>query len=595
MKYKREIPNITSNYLYELLTHRGISDVDSYLNPSQELEEDMSLLVNIEKGYNLYKKTLELDHPIIKIVVDSDQDGYTSAAIIYLYTKELCPEAEISYCIHNGKQHGLEDMSLLLNEKIDLLIVPDASSNDYALHKQFAEAKIPILILDHHEAEKLSEDAIVINNQFGSYPNRYLSGAGVVYKFCKYCDKKLGRNLASEFLDLAAVGIIGDVMKVTPLENRYIISQGLKQIKNPFLAALVEKQAFSIKDTTRLTPTHIAFYITPLINALIRVGKEEEKMQMFEAFINGDKIVASTKRGAKGEDETIAEQVARNCVNARSRQNRLKDKAIEQLQMQVSKTGLDENKVIICQIQEGEEIDTTLTGLIAMNLCSFYSKPVIVGRFDSEGNLKGSARGDNKNEIGNKLKDFFTESGYFEYAEGHQAAHGICIKKENIETFTTYANNKLANFDFSEGTYIVDFIRESNDLSIADLILELAYAAGLWGQDNSEPLILVKDIIMPASELTLLKCKVDNIQFDHNEVEYIMFGVEKLVNELALMGVEFNEKYKQSARSESWRSTSEKEIKLTLVGVAAINAWMGRESPQFTIKDYILENPLFDF
>lgn len=74
-----------------------------------------------------------------------------------------------------------------------------------------------------------------------------------------------------------------------------------------------------------------------------------------------------------------------------------------------------------------------------------------------------------------------------------------------------------------------------------------------------------------------------------------MFGVEKLVNELALMGVEFNEKYKQSARSESWRSTSEKEIKLTLVGVAAINAWMGRESPQFTIKDYILENPLFDF
>lgn len=32
----------------------------------------MSLLVNIEEGYNLYKKTLELDHPIIKIVVDSD-------------------------------------------------------------------------------------------------------------------------------------------------------------------------------------------------------------------------------------------------------------------------------------------------------------------------------------------------------------------------------------------------------------------------------------------------------------------------------------------------------------------------------------------
>lgn len=595
MKYKREIPNITSNYLYELLTHRGISDVDNYLNPSQDLEEDPSLLVNIQKGYTLYKETLDLEQPIIKIIVDSDQDGYTSAAIMYLYTKAICPRADISYCIHQGKQHGLEDMAFLLNEKIDLLIVPDASSNDYAFHKQFADARIPILVLDHHEAEKLSEDAIVINNQFGSYPNRYLSGAGVVYKFCKYCDKQLGVDFATNFLDLAAVGIIGDVMKITTLENRYIISQGLKQINNPFLAALVEKQAFSIKDTANLTPTHIAFYITPLVNALIRVGKEEEKIQMFEAFINGNEIVASTKRGARGESETIAEQAARNCVNARARQNRLKDKAIEQLQMQVAKEGLDENKIIICQVQEGEEIDTTLTGLIAMNLCSFYSKPVIVGRFDNEGNLKGSARGDNKNEIGNNLKDFFTESGYFEYAEGHQAAHGICIKKENIETFTTYANTKLADFDFSEGTYLVDFIRESSDTSIADLILELAHAAELWGQDNSEPFILIKDIVMPASGLTLLKCKVDNIQFDLHGVEFIMFGVEKLVDELSKMNIEFNEKYKQSAKSESWRPTSQKEIKLTLVGVAAINAWMGRETPQFTIKDYILENPLFDF
>jgi hypothetical protein len=40
---------------------------------------------------------------------------------------------------------------------------------------------------------------------------------------------------------------------------------------------------------------------------------------MFESFIHGKNEIASTKRGAAGTMETIAEQSARNCTNARSR------------------------------------------------------------------------------------------------------------------------------------------------------------------------------------------------------------------------------------------------------------------------------------
>mgnify|MGYP003289183667 CR=1 FL=1 len=63
----------------------------------------------------------------------------------------------------------------------------------------------------------------------------------------------------------------------------------------------------------------IAFYVTPLINALIRVGTMEEKENLFLAFIDGEKIVPSTKRGEKGMNEKLATQVVRNCVNARAR------------------------------------------------------------------------------------------------------------------------------------------------------------------------------------------------------------------------------------------------------------------------------------
>ena len=48
-----------------------------------------------------------------------------------------------------------------------------------------------------------------------------------------------------------------------------------------------------------------------------------------------DLKVPSTKRGEKGLMETICTQSVRNCVNAKARQNRETDKAIELLDIQI--------------------------------------------------------------------------------------------------------------------------------------------------------------------------------------------------------------------------------------------------------------------
>jgi single-stranded-DNA-specific exonuclease len=45
-----------------------------------------------------------------------------------------------------------------------LVLIPDAGSNDYEQHKLLKERGIPAIVFDHHEAEKISEDAIIINN-----------------------------------------------------------------------------------------------------------------------------------------------------------------------------------------------------------------------------------------------------------------------------------------------------------------------------------------------------------------------------------------------------------------------------------------------
>ena len=127
----------------------------------------------------------------VLIITDSDCDGFTSAAIIYQYTKQVNCHCQVDYWLHEGKQHGLQDhIDRLLEENVhyDLIILPDSSSNDAHYHDMLDGIHIPCLILDHHLTDvPLSDNAVVVNNQLSpNYKNKELTGAGVVYQFCRY-------------------------------------------------------------------------------------------------------------------------------------------------------------------------------------------------------------------------------------------------------------------------------------------------------------------------------------------------------------------------------------------------------------------------
>ena len=89
---------------------------------------------------------------------------------------------------------------------------------------------------------------------------------------------------------------ISDVMNMNTLENRWICDYGLSHVHNKFFKGLIEKQAYSLGEG-ELNQIGVAFYITPLINVLIRVGSIYEKERLFQAFITPDVEVDSTKRG----------------------------------------------------------------------------------------------------------------------------------------------------------------------------------------------------------------------------------------------------------------------------------------------------------
>lgn len=576
MKYTLVNPNYMENYVDNLIEYRGgnlnamkMCSLEDGLEPPEHLD-------NIEQGAALFLNSITKENSKICIIVDCDVDGFTSSTILYKYTRFLKPDLNIDFFVHSGKQHGLEDMmEKLIGTDYDLVCLPDAGSNEENYHQELKDIGIPVLVLDHHEAICYSNSAIVINNQLSqNYLNKELTGAGVVYQFCRYLDKKLNLNKANDFIDLAALGIISDMGSVLTIENYTIIKTGLNyRYKNYFFQTLIEKQAFSLGDIYDLNPIGISFYITPLINALIRVGSIEEKENLFNAFIDGRQIVPSTKRGEKGMTEELVTQVVRNCVNAHSRQKRIKDKAVENIGIRIFNQNLADNKILVIQLDDDEDdFPSELNGLIAMQLAAKYKRPTLVLRENDEGFMRGSIRGLNNSEL-TSLKDYLESTGMFEYCLGHANAAGASIKKSYIDKFIEKANIDLANYNFNDDSYEVNFERYPYSKDLDSLIYNISKYKNFFGQNNPEPLIAIKDIHLTKKDIILMGSNKDTLKFEKQGVSFIKFKASNMIEELEDL----------------------EEINIELVGKANINYWGGHETPQIFIEDYNIKDGTFDF
>lgn len=243
MDYQLKTPMQKTSALEQVFFNRGfktVEDIQHYLNTTTQDIINPQKIENIEDGVKLLITHISQEDDIL-VQIDSDADGFTSAAILINYLHCLFPhfvENHLYYRVHESKAHGI-DMDRV-TDTIGLVIAPDASSNEYDKHKQLHDRGVDVLIIDHHNAEKVSPHACVINNQLCNYPTKSLSGAGMVYKFCGYIDQLLEVDYANQYLDLAALGIISDVMDLRDFETRQIVASGLSNIKNPFLKLVID-------------------------------------------------------------------------------------------------------------------------------------------------------------------------------------------------------------------------------------------------------------------------------------------------------------------------------------------------------------------
>lgn len=563
----------------QVLINRGftLEDIPHYLCTTDDDILNTNLLDNMREGAEMLISHIAANDKIL-IQVDSDCDGYGSAALLINYLHCLFPafvENNISYRIHEGKEHGI--ILDTVPDDVSLVIAPDGSSNDYEVHKQLKEKNIDVLVLDHHEAERVSEYACVINNQLCDYPNKTLSGAGIVYKFCCYLDELMGTEHAENFLDLTALCLIADMVDLKHFETRHLITLGLNQIRNPYFYAMIKKNEYQLKGS--VTPFGVSFYISPYINATVRMGTHAEKMLLFESMLNfkAYESIPSTKRGCKGQMETRVEQACRNSTNIKNRQTKARDAEAIIIEQLIEKNNLADNKILIVQLPTDHYVEKTLTGLIANQLASIYQRPALVLNktiYEHDGQQiaawEGSGRGYKEFKIAD-TRQFLNNSNLVLYAEGHANAFGVGVADEDINTLIDYINEELKDLQ-CRPNYKVDFIFNSSNFNGND-ILEIAHLKHLWGQGVEEPYVIIENLkvtkdnlhLMAADRSPTLKIELDNgtslIKFKSSQEEY---------DELC--------------------AANKGCFIITALGRCAENIWNDNVYPQLILEDYEITN-----
>lgn len=563
-------PNYTATE--QILTNRGIpyDKINGFLNTTDSDINSFLDLDNMEAAVKMLFKHLNGNSRIL-IQVDSDVDGFTSAALLYNYLRANYPNVRVDYQVHDQKRHGLDMVDSIYQNKYDLVIVPDAGSNEYEKHKELKDLNIDCLVLDHHDAPYESEFALVVNNQLSErYKNKDLSGVGIVWQLCRAMDHfsiEESNRPADSYLDLVAVGLVADMVDVRSFETRRLIDKGLEMINNPhakgkniFLTEIVEKQSYSLGP--EVTPTGIAFYIAPLINAVVRVGTHVERISTFECFLDeiASEPLPSTKRGSKpGDTEIRVEQGVRVAGNIRNRQKREQDKGAETFGQHINQEYLDNNSFIV--LDTGGTVVKDLNGLIANQMQAKYKRPSLVIS-EVDGFIEGSGRGYESNIL-KDFKEYINDSGLAEFAEGHPNAFGVRFTKENFKEFIEFSNKDL-DYGDAHKEYDVDFIIDYEDLD-SDMILEIAKLEKFWGTGLNEPFIMFKNVNIDGTKKSLMKS--NTLKLMAKDIPCIKFRAPEGA-------------FEELAPNEYTNSI------VDIVGRPNLNVFNGQTSGQIFIEDY---------
>lgn len=441
-------PNSNDSIIDKLAKIRGIKDINRFLSPTIDEMFNPYLIKNIREASDRIIKAIKENQRIV-VSYDPDADGITATTIMRRYLGEYTDNVDFIYGERNDghgiteqlKLKGLDkekdseryDRSLENIGKVknaDLLILIDSSSNDSDTCQLIVDTfGCDIIVLDHHAIERENPSVLLVNPQQEGceYPNKHLSGAGVVFKTIQVMEDTLEQVDVFQYMDLVAVGMYADVMRIDVLENRYMILHGLRNIKNMGLSRILKGGKV---DTFKINCNAIGFTIAPLINGVCRMG--EIKLAI----------------------DILLEDDDNKCKPLRLKMEKLnvlrKAKQKEIVNQYMTKINQNQKALIVLDEQSSKGFN----GVVSQQLSDMYKRPVIVGRIH-KGTVSGSFRTYNNFNF----KQFLSQAS--EGVEGlevlgHDGAGGIVMKEELLEHLERYIEDNLPKLEDKEPTVVYD-------------------------------------------------------------------------------------------------------------------------------------------
>lgn len=532
MKVKPLLQSINSStFLQDYLQACGVEDVDEYLNAGLDVMDNPWEYPNIEEGVERLKKAIDGGEKI-GVLVDADCDGNLSAALIVKFLLRFTNN--LAYFIHTGKGHGLvqskeEDIvQQVIDSGVNLLIIPDAGSNDKAQCQWLKSNGIDVIICDHHEITTPNPYAIIINHHLGEGLNTALSGTGVTHKFVQSCAESWGINFGDLYYDLVATSIISDVCDLTTLENRAYVKYGFEHITDPMLELMFTK--FNRKGNN---PIGVSWGTAPPINSLCRGDNQQAKMDFFMALIG------------KGDmDEGIS--IARKAHNE---QSKIVKTIYEEIELDLDQS----HKVVIGYTTEEYK---GYTGLIANKITGNFGKPSLVLRELNSTTWSGSLR--SPVDIADKINE-----SKLAKCQGHLSAAGIFLKKSNLNRLIKWFDALPLDTDPERQ---VTAILKPNQIT-----LPLCHACSddmvLWGASEGNKIVQPKFYL----------------EFETSPSDVQVFVKKTITTKITKDDVSF---LKFQCDDETAQLLQKERCKVSTIVTLSVNEWNGVESPQATVENW---------
>lgn len=552
-----EKKSITGDLIDDIIL-RSVDDIEYHKHPDDRHQAQMSVIGNIFKeSCDRLNKHLESGSKIV-VLMDQDNDGVTSTVLLYRFLRDDLGYNNIDVIIPEGKTHGLTPgvMEKVYDLDTDLLIIPDAASNDTEQLEELNNNNIETIVLDHHEINVKQVHNSVVNNQQHSEIESEYTGVGMTYLFCKCYSYHYDVNVdLDKYLDLVALGQTADVSDISVPEIRYIVYTGVRNINNPFIKAVMKRKGIE-NPTTR----DWSFSIISMINAVTRIGTLEEKQRLFEAMITDLKetqVVEVRKKNRKTgkfdkipTEMTYQEIIARQCEKIKTKQDKIVKAALDTVDYYYNKD------VLIGVLND--DVPSSVSGLVAMKLCDKYRKPTMIGKFINkpDGNilLSGSIRAQNVD-----FKSILLRSDLFNFVQGHAQASGFSISYTKLGRLYEY----LDNYKFKTNTkYEVDVL--TNKPNESDII-QVELNKDVLGGKVVYPLFGYEEIEF---NKRCINKRGSVLSFFDDNVTFILFNAPD--------GIE----------AEIDNHIVNNKITMNIVGEPRISKFGNKEQSQIVIKDY---------